>query len=219
MEIFKKSANLLAYVFHPLNIPLMGLVLLLYTPSIPQSFLVVDSFYYAHPAIKTMLILLFALFTWAAPLLTVLLLKRSGDIESLQMENREERNVPIGFMIFFYMIFFALIYFYLPNNVVPTSVSAILLGGFLGLVGVRYLNNSMKISLHATGMGMLSGAVYTHYLGMSSFPFWVMPALFLLSGLVISSRIFLRKHDLRESLYGYGIGFLAQLFSGVAFFN
>jgi hypothetical protein len=219
MVILTKTAQVLAYIFHPLNIPLMGLVLLLYTPSIPQSFLVIDSFYYAHPAIKTMLLLLFALFTWAAPLLTVLLLKRSGDIESLQMNNREERNVPIGFMIFFYMIFFALMYFYLPNDVVPKSVHEILLGGFFGLVGVRYLNNSMKISLHATGMGMLTGAVYTHYMGMSSFPFWVMPALFLLSGIVISSRVFLRKHDLQESLYGYGLGFLAQLLVGIVFFN
>lgn len=209
----------MAYVFHPLNIPLFGLILLLYTPSIPQSFLVKDSFYYAHSGIKTMLLLLFGLFTWAAPLLTVLLLKRSGDIESFQMDKREERNVPIGFMIFFYMIFFALIYFYLPNNVVPTSVSAILLGGFLGLVGIRYLNNSMKISLHAAGMGMLTGAVYTHYLDMSSFPFWVMPTLFLLSGVIISSRVFLEKHDLRESLYGYGLGFAAQLISGIVFFN
>jgi hypothetical protein len=219
MDILKKSAQVLAYVFHPLNIPLMGLVLLLYTPSIPESFLVIDSFYFAHPAIKTMLLLLFGLFTWAAPLLTVLLLKRSGDIESLEMDNREERNVPIGFMIFFYMIFFALIYFYLPNNVVPKSVSAILLGGFFGLIGVRFLNNSMKISLHATGMGMLTGAVYTHYLNMSSFPFWVMPTLFLLSGIVISSRVFLRKHDLQESLLGYGLGFLSQLIIGILFFN
>ena len=219
MDIFKKSAHILAYLFHPLNVPLIGLVLLLYTPSIPESFLVIDSFYYAHPKIKIMLILLFALFTWAAPLLTVILLKRSGDIESLQMNHREERNVPIGFMIFFYLIFFSLIYFYIPDNVVPNSVAAILLGGFLGLVAVRFLNNTMKISLHATGMGMLTGAVYTHYLSLSTYPIWVIPVLFLLSGVVISSRVFLGKHDLRESLYGYGLGFLAQLFCGILFLN
>lgn len=212
-------AQFLAYIFHPLNIPLMGLLLLLYTPSIPKSFLVIDSFYYAHPAVKTMLILLFALFTWAAPLLTIFFLKRSGEIESLEMDNREERNLPIGFMIFFYMIFFALIHFYIPPNVVPKSVSAILFGGFIGLIGVRYLNKEMKISLHATGMGMLTGAVYTHYLDMSSFPFWMMPALFIISGIIVSSRIYLKKHDLRESLYGYLTGFLAQLLTGLFFFS
>lgn len=197
----------------------MGLLLLFYTPCLPKSFLVVDSFYYAHPQVKTMLILLFALFTWAAPLLTVFLLKKSGDIESLEMESRDERNVPIGFMIFFYMIFFALIYFYLPSEFVPKSVSAFLLGGFLGLVGVRYLNNTMKVSLHATGMGMLVGAVYGHYLNMSSFPIWVIPTLFLVSGIVVSSRVYLEKHSLQETLFGFGIGFLAQLISGLLFMS
>lgn len=217
MEISRNIARLLAYLFHPINIPIYGLLLLLYTPSTHNSFLVTDSFYATHPEIKKMLIWLFALFTWAAPLVSTLLLKRSGDIQSLEMETREERNLPIGFMIFFFMIFFAMLFFYIPENIVPQSTHAILLGGFIGLVAVRYLNNRMKVSLHATGMGMLTGAIYAYYLNVSEFPFWIMPGLFLLSGIVISSRIYLRKHDLEESLLGYLAGFLAQLVSGIIF--
>lgn len=213
----RRAAHVLAYIFHPLNIPLMGLLLLLYVPGIPVSFLVKDSFYYLDSNIKVMLILLFALFTWVAPLLTIVFLKRSGDIQSFQMDEREDRNLPIGFMLFFYLIFFALLFFYIPPYVVPDSTHAILLGGFLGLIVVRYVNKSMKISLHALGMGMLTGAIYAHFLSLSSFATWMMPSLFLLSGLVVSSRIFLGKHDLRESLYGYGLGFLAQLITGLAF--
>jgi hypothetical protein len=215
----RRFAHVLAYIFHPLNIPLIGLLLLLYVPGIPISFLVKDSFYFLDSNIKVMLILLFALFTWAAPLLTLVLLKRSGDIRSFQLDEREERDLPIGFMIFFYLIFFALLFFYIPPYVVPDSTHAILLGGFLGLIVVRYLNRSIKISLHALGMGMLTGGIYAHFLSLSSFAPWMMPSIFLLSGVVVSSRIYLGKHDLSESLYGYALGFIAQLITGLAFLD
>ncbi len=218
MEFLRKPAEVLAYIFHPLNIPLIGIALLCYTPSIPKSFLVLHSFYLTHPEIKRMLLVLFAIFTWIAPLVATFLLKRSGDIESFQMERREERNLPLGFMIFFFMIFFALLYFYIPENILPSSVYAILLGGFVGLIAVRWVNNTMKISLHATGMGMLSGAIYSYYLSSMVYPIWMMPTLFIVSGIVLSSRIFLGKHDLKQVLYGYGIGFLTQLLCALLFF-
>lgn len=215
----KKAAQVLAYIFHPLNMPLFGLLLLLYTPCIPNSFLIIDSFYYLHPALKTMLLLLFGLFTWVGPVLTILLLKRTGEIRSFEMEHKEDRKLPLGFMVFFYLIFFSLVYFYIPENRIPTTVSVILFAGFLGLLIARFINETFKISLHALGMGMLTGAIYTHYLEMAVYPIWMLPALFLTSGVVISSRIYLGRHNLRESLYGYGLGFLVQLATGIAFYG
>lgn len=196
----------------------MGMLLLMYLPGTPQSFLVADSFYHISSDLKIMLLLLFGLFTWLAPLGTVVMLKRSGEISDMQMDNRQERHVPISFMLFYFLVFFALIQFYLPSNHIPKSTNSILLGASLGMLAVRIANRDIKVSLHATGMGMLTGAVYVYYNTMAVFPIWLIPALFILSGIVVSSRIYLQKHDLQQSLIGYVIGFSAQFVAGLLLF-
>jgi len=216
--IMRAAAQIIAYIFHPLNIPLIGMTLLMYVSSTPRTFLVADSFYHISTELKIMLLVLFAMLTWFAPIITVFFLKKSGDIITYEMENREERNVPISFMLFFYILFFALIHYYIPKHVIPTSTNAILLAACIGLFIARLANNTLKISLHSLGMGMLSGATYVYYTTLSYYPEWVIPSVFLLSGIVVSSRIYLGKHDLKESLYGYALGFGAQLLASIILF-
>lgn len=211
-------AQILSYLFHPVNIPLIGIALLCSIEVIPKSFLVADSFYHISTNLKTMLLLLFAIFTWVAPLIAVFYLKYSGEITSLEMEEREERDLPLGFMIFFFLVFFGLMYFYLPQQFVPKAVHAIILGGFLGMLALKFFNTKFKISLHAAGMGMLCGAVYTYLLNQEVFPVWLMPAVFMLSGIVIWARLYLGKHDLKEVIFGFAIGFIAQLGGMVIYF-
>jgi hypothetical protein len=210
-------AQFLSYLFHPVNIPLIGIALLCSIECIPKSFLIADSFYHISAQLKIMLLLLFAIFTWVAPLIAVFYLKYSGEIKSLEMDEREERDLPLGFMIFFFLVFFGLMYFYLPQQYIPQSVNSIILGGFFGMIALKLLNSKLKVSLHASGMGMLCGAVYTYLWSQQVFPFWLMPAVFLLSGLIVWARVFLGKHDLKESLYGFAVGFLAQLLGTVIF--
>ena len=193
----------------------MGLLLLMYLPGTPESFLVADSFFHISQDLKTMLLLLFGLFTWLAPLGTVIMLKRSGEITDLHMDDRQERHAPISFMLFYFIVFFALIQFYLPPNHIPKTTNSILLGAALGMLAVRIANRDIKVSLHATGMGMLTGAVYVYYNTLAIFPIWLIPALFILSGIVVSSRIILQKHDLQQSLIGFVIGFVAQFVAGL----
>jgi len=193
----------------------MGLLLLMYLPGTPESFLVADSFYHISQDLKTMLLLLFGLFTWLAPLGTVIMLKRSGEITDLHMDDRQERQAPISFMLFYFIVFFALIQFYLPPNHIPKTTNSILLGAALGMLAVRIANRDIKVSLHASGMGMLTGAVYVYYSTLAIFPIWLIPALFILSGIVVSSRIILQKHDLQQSLIGFVIGFVAQFVAGL----
>jgi hypothetical protein len=47
------------------------------------------------------------------------------------------------------------------------------------------------------------------------FPIWLIPTLFILTGIVVSSRIILQKHDLQQSLIGFVIGFVAQFVAGL----
>jgi hypothetical protein len=54
-----------------------------------------------------------------------------------------------------------------------------------------------------------------YYNTLAIFPIWLIPALFILSGIVVSSRIILQKHDLQQSLIGFVIGFVAQFVAGL----
>lgn len=209
-RFLKNTAYFLSYLFHPLNIPVLGLLLLYNIDTFPISFLQKDSLFHIHIELKKMLFLLFLLFTWIAPLIMVLTLKHNGEISSLQMPIRKERNLPIVFMIVFYLVFFALMKYQIPYDLVPSFIYKLILGAALGLSIARILNNKLKISLHTLGMGMLSGTFFAYLLGQSLYPIWLLPLVFMLSGLVASARIILKSHNLKELGLGYLVGFLAQ---------
>jgi hypothetical protein len=212
MEKYLKSIALaLSYLFHPLNIPILGLLLLYNINTFPSSFLQKDSLYHIHEELKKMLFWLFLLFTWIAPLIMVLTLKRNGEISSLEMPDKKERNTPIVFMVIFYLLFFALMKYQIPKDLIPAYIYKLLLGATLGLIIARIANSFLKISLHTLGMGMLSGAFFVYLLGQSVYPMWLIPLVFVLSGLVASARIILKSHDLKEIGLGYAVGFLAML--------
>jgi len=206
----KTSARILSYVFHPINIPIFGLIILYNVDTLPKSFLKIDSLFHINYELKKMLLLLFVLFTWIGPLVMILGLKRSGAIDSLQMHLREERNAPIVFMMVFYLVFFGLMKFQIPQGIVPRFIESIILGAAVGLFCARLANNQMKISLHTLGLGMLSGSFYAYLLSQALYPLWLLPAVFLLSGIVASARIVMGSHNHKELLWGFSLGFLAQ---------
>lgn len=209
-SFINNCAHFLSYLFHPLNIPILGLLLLYNIDTFPISYLQKDSLFHIHIELKKMLFWLFLLFTWIAPLLMILTLKRNGEISSLQMPTRPERNLPIVFMIIFYLVFFALMKYQIPNDIVPSFIYKLIIGAALGLSIARIINNRLKISLHTLGMGMLSGVFFVYLLGQSLYPIWLLPLVFLLSGFVAWARIILNSHNLKELGLGYLVGFLAQ---------
>ena len=105
-----------------------------------------------------------------------------------------------------------------PDGVLPASIYALPWGGFTAIVVAGIVNRKDKISLHALGAGMLFGFFVSYYSLQAEYFFEILVAAVLVSGLVLSSRVYLGKHSLRQVFYGFGLGFIC-IFLSVYFFT
>ena len=70
------------------------------------------------------------------------------------------------------------------------------------------INEHIKISLHATGVGIFTGFLIAYFSEQTNFSIGVIAIGFLISGLVFSSRLFLEKHTIKELVLGYVLSLL-----------
>lgn len=101
---------------------------------------------------------------------------------------------------------------------VPNIIKGMALGGFLASALAYFMNRSFKVSLHGVGMGALAGFVLMYFLGMEIYSLPVLLLIFISGGIVLSTRIFLNAHNLKEVTIGYGLGFLTQVIC-IYFYN
>jgi len=215
--MMKQTANFISYLFHPLFVPLYGLAILMYLPSTPKSFLVIDSLYYSPEEIKYVLLFLFGIFGVIAPGVSLLLFKYNNTITSLHLEKQEERRMPIFMMSIYMAVLFYFLAFQVPAYTIPKVVPGIALGASVGIFVTGLVNQYIKISLHMLGMGMFTGALYGYFKEQLLFPDWVLPIVFLTSGIVASSRLALGAHNYKELFLGYMLGFFA-IFGAIALY-
>lgn len=138
----------------------------------------------------------------------VFLLWRLKAVESMQLKTAKERIIPYITTMFFYWWMW-----YLSRNF---SDQAIVLkyfyfSIFIATVPALILNNFLKISMHAIGVGglitaiVIASACMHVYLGAD-----ILISLFL-GSLVLSSRIILKEHTNKEIYLGFFIGIISQL--------
>lgn len=200
MKIF---ANIISILFHPLLTVTYGVILtLLYT-------------YLAIYPVSLKLLIAGGAFVCTAiiPSLFLLLLWFSGSISDLELSDRRERVLP-----FLTMIFSILVYvFFLRKMQVPFWLVGLLIGAAVSLVFSMGINFYWKISVHGVGIGGLLGAVMgiarMHMVNTS----WLLIFLILAAGLLVTSRIILKKHSPMQAYAGVCLGFIctfvASLFS------
>jgi membrane-associated phospholipid phosphatase len=70
------------------------------------------------------------------------------------------------------------------------------------------VNNYFKVSLHATGVGIFTGFLLAYFSEQIFFNIWILALAFIISGIVLSSRLFLEKHTPKELIVGYVFSFL-----------
>jgi hypothetical protein len=143
--------------------------------------------------------------------MSLLVLKMNKSITSLSLEVREERATPIAIMTFYCLVLFLFLIFQENGAMVPNIIKGMALGGLLSSAIAYLLNQSFKVSLHGVGMGALAGFVLMYFSGMEVYSLPVLLAVFILGGVVLSARLFLSAHNLKEIGVGYGLGFLTQI--------
>ncbi len=206
-------SNFLSWLFLPLFTPIYGLLIVLFFPSVPKSFLRLDSLYEYPYEVKILYILLFAVFIVFAPGLSFLVLRMNKTISSLSMENREERLTPIALMTIYCLILYLFLLYQPEGAMIPSIIMGMAVGGAFAGFAAFHITKIMKISLHGVGMGALAGFVFMYFRGMEYYSLWILVATFLTGGLVLSARLYLNAHTLKEVGFGYALGFTTQILS------
>lgn len=207
----KGFASFVSWLFLPLFTPIYGLMVVLYLPMQANSFLANESLYLLDPAAKFLFLLLFLVFIVLAPGLSFVVLRMNKTISSLQMERAEERLTPIAIMTFYCVVLYLFLHFQAEGALIPSIIKAMVLGGAIASFLAYFITKRMKISLHAIGMGALFGFIYMYASQLEQVPIGVLTAVLLLSGLVLSVRLVLNAHNLKEIGAGYVLGFATQI--------
>jgi membrane-associated phospholipid phosphatase len=170
--------------------------------------------------------LLVVLFTAIViPGIAILLMYGIGLIKSLRLEERTERIGPLMVASVAYLWLFLNIR---THNAIPGLFSAFILGALISLGTAFFINNFQKISLHAVGMGGFLVAIF-HILITDARAYTVVPigdsytltvhsivfmiTILILTGAVLSSRLYLRAHQLQDVFGGVLVGIIGQLFA------
>ena len=195
MKIFLKS---LSYILHPLFVPLMGAFgYFLITPK------------YSPVGVESNITLPTFILTIIIPIIAFFILKNIGLISTIFAPTVQQRRYPLFIHIVLLLI--------MVYKVVPDKYYLELHYFFMGLLtssitALLLLFINKKVSLHLMAMGnlvMFAIGLSIHFeVNIAT----VISALILATGLLATSRLYLKAHSKVEVFIGFFIGLFAQLF-------
>jgi hypothetical protein len=193
-------AHFFSVVFHPLFLPVYGLIIIIQAN--PSIFQFIDR----DPRL---MIAIIVVNTIILPLVTILIMKGLGFVKSIQLKDRSERIAPFIAGLF-YMIW-TVVVFYRQGDT-PFMVMVLLMGALVALILV-FMGTilMMKVSVHAAAMGVSIG----YLIAMAPLsekniiPFVI--AAILIGGMVGTSRLILKAHTEDEVYMGFLLGLASQL--------
>ncbi|MEN8185994.1 MAG: hypothetical protein ABFR05_02565 [Bacteroidota bacterium] len=148
--------------------------------------------------------------TYILPIILLFILKKLKLINSFKLRSIEERKFPVLFLV---ILSFMLGKMLLEINLVNLLAFSFF-GGSLALLVVYFLfSANIKISLHTLAIGSLIGFVICMSLYFQMNLTYLIAILFLLFGLLASSRLALKAHIPKEIYLGVTIGILGQFIS------
>ena len=182
------AARVMSAIFTPFYLPIVGLVALFvfsYLGLLPWAY-------------KLLVLGMVYLFTILVPTLLIHLYHRYQGWTPLQIGVKERRMVPYAVSIFCYFA----CYYLMTRLRIPSFMARILMAALLIQIVCAIVNVWWKISTHTAAIGGVTGALMAFSMLFAFNPVW------LVSGMVGSSRIILHQHTLGQVLAGYGIGLL-----------
>ena len=200
----KIYATFFSYVFHPVFVPVYVSVFLVYVhPSAFSGFSGAD---------KKQTILIIILNLVFFPLISVLLLRAVGFIESIYLRTQKDRIIPyITSGIFFFWCY--LVFKQQPQY--PLILTLFVLGIFLASSVALIANIYFKISMHAIGMGSWLGLFFIIFKNNEMLMSWPFCIVLLITGLVCSARILIASHQPKDIYMGLFVGILTQVVAAI----
>lgn len=196
------AAHLFSYIFHPLFIPLYVVYYLVF----------INSYFFVGivDKEKTWIIPQVVLNMIFFPLLTVLLLKGVGFIQSIFLRTQKDRIIPYMAAGIFYFWMYLVFH---NQSELPLILTSFIFGVFLassaGLIGNIYF----KISMHAIGCGGMLGLMLIIVKTNSSSISLPVAIVILISGIVCTARMIVSDHTQKDIYLGLLCGFFCQYIS------
>ncbi len=154
--------------------------------------------------------------TCLVPALSILFLKLTQRVSSLEITKLEERSLPFLSIGTFYGV---TTYMFYTKMQVPIPLLSMMMAVTILIFLIYIISFRFKISVHASAVWGVSGlfsALAIKYLSTLSID--VLALLFVLSGLTTASRLYLNRHTPAESwtgaMLGFGFCFLTFFFFG-----
>jgi hypothetical protein len=202
--IIKLLANFFSYLFHPIFIPLYVTWML--------AFIHPNYFVGFSTMGKYKVLLLVAINAFAFPLITVLLLKGLGFINSIFLRTQKDRIIPyIASMTFFFWTQYVL----REQSFVPRILVAFMFGVFISSSVALIANIYHKISMHAIGMGGMLGLFLVVMQQNTMLMTGPLTFVLLTTGIVCTARMIVSDHQPKEIYTGLMVGLICQ-FIGAA---
>lgn len=195
--ILNKTAKVISLIFHPLFMPLYGLLIIFYTSTL---------FGYLPFSVKRILLLVVLINNILLPSSLIPYLMYRNQISSWAMGNRKERVLPL----FIATILFAATSYIVIRYPVPAFIKTYILGIFIISLMITVITLWWKISIHATAVGAISALVLILSVKMNSALLWPLLFIIFVSGLTLSARLKLNAHNPVEVWAGYFLGYISM---------
>ena len=188
------AARVVSMLFTPFYLPIIGLIALFFF-----SYLSIFPLLY-----KLQVLLMTYLFTILLPTVMIHLYRRYQGWNLIELGQRERRMVPYVISIICY---FTCIYL-MERLHMPHFIGSIIIAALLVQIVCAIINLWWKISTHTAAIGGVGGALFafSEYLGFN--PVWWICFVFFVAGLLGTSRMILRQHNLSQVVAGFWVGFL-----------
>ena len=198
--LLRYIGSFISYILHPLFIPTYFFLYLMQV--LPFEFVGITEW--------QLTLRLFSVFWLTAffPAFAVFLMWRLKLSESIFLRTQKERIIPYVITMFFYWWMY-----YLSRNFTdqPLALKFFYFGIFIATALGLIINNFMKISLHAMGVGGILTAIILVGLYYSvDNAIWTLLAI-IITALVMSARMIVSDHSKQELILGFFIGLLTQV--------
>lgn len=193
--VIRAVAKIISYIFHPLFVPVY----------IAWFLITVQPYFFSgfSPAQKILVLIRFFVIYSFFPLVTVLLTKALGFLDSIYLKTQKERVIPyIACGIYYFFMAYVLRHQPEFSKEVVQLAIAIFIASSAGLMANIY----MKVSMHAMSMGIL--VMFIALLASSqsgNFRIYLAGAV-LIAGIVCTSRLIVSDHTPKEIYVGLLIG-------------
>lgn len=191
------TARVISIIFTPFYLSLVGLIALF-----------VFSYLSLYPwRYKLTVLALVYLFTILMPTLLIHLYRRQRQWNLQQIGKKERRVVPyiISILCYFVCCYFMEL-FHMPHFMISILLAALFIQVICAMINVWW-----KISTHTAAIGGVAGGLMAFSDIFMFNPTWWLCLVFILAGLVGTSRMVLRQHSLAQVVTGFAVGWAVAI--------